>query len=164
MFFTRVKGYPIQEIDDIRRIPELFEFGKFWKADPKYMDIMYHPSRLQKWIKTHKNKHQDCEDFGGFWITGIIKNKLAKEVYLGVFNFIIDGEIQGHAITVFVDAENHFWYGDYNYPIRIDDKWDFARKSAEGYGSTPIVATLFKVDGITKNDTPIFGKVYAKVF
>lgn len=163
LFFTRIKHFPIEPANDINRIPERLKFGTGYKPDPK-IDIMYHPSRVQKWVETNRITHMDCDDHASYWISVILKSDLAKEVYLGTFQFILDGKIQGHALVIFKDVENHWWCADYKYPIKLDDKWDFAWKSAESFNSTPIVATTFRVNKITKNDTPILGKVQAKVF
>jgi hypothetical protein len=163
LFFTRKHGHPVETVDSINRIPEKLDFGNDYKPDPK-IDTMYHPSRVQKMLDTETFKHFDCDDHAIYWATVIKKSNLAKKVWLGIVRFVVNGITEGHVVCVYQDDSGQYWWGDYNYPNKIDDKWDYAEMAAQGYASHAYAAALIEVNGVKENDTPVLGKYSCKSF
>jgi hypothetical protein len=93
LFFTKKNGHAVKTVTDIRRIPELLDFGNDYKADPR-MDVFYHPSRVQRMLDNRSFKHFDCEDHAGYFTTVILKSKLAPKVYLGILMFVLNGKTE----------------------------------------------------------------------
>jgi len=157
LFFTRKHGHVVKTQDSIRKIPEFLNFGNSYKPDPK-VDILYHPSKVQKMFDTKTFKHVDCEDHASYWATVILKSNLAPKAWLGILFYIQDGKTAGHVVCVFQDSDKNYWWGDYNYPEKLEGKWDWADKAAAGYGSVPFASAMIEVKKIKSNDTPVLGK------
>jgi hypothetical protein len=145
-------------------IVKALNYGKLYKNDNVanvFKDYLIHPSTIQ--CRLEKNiLFGDCDDHAIYWCTAIKKSKLAKKVWFSFFTMKgrwPDDTYSSHAVCVFQDFEDKYYWCDYTRPNLIEKIEDFQVKSAEKYGCVPVCGAMWEIYNVLDDDTPIFREI-----
>ena len=162
MRLTRKCKTKVATYSDIAGIPKALDYGRDWRPDPlnEKLDVLMHPTKFQQRINKgrpgEKDVLGDCDDHAMYWCVTLLKSGLAAKVWFSSFQYWDSNDVVGgHAVCTFEDSNGQLWWADCHMPVKMTDRWDFAKAHAS---VTPIIATRFEIKKITKNDTPRFGK------
>jgi hypothetical protein len=113
---TYSPNYKIPQYNSITQIQEATSKLK-WTTDPwdGKLDIVKHSTFMQEAIEKHPDYSGDCDDFANYWVASILKNNLAKNVYVG-FGFWrgrLPKDIVGHACCVFEKDNKWYWVSNW---------------------------------------------------
>lgn len=161
--FTIFKGHPVEAVENVNLIAERLEFGTLWKSDPR-IDIMYHPSKTQRWVDLHAFKHFDCEDHSAYSSAVLLKSNLVKKIWIAVYYMEFRKQITGHSFYVYEDFDGTYHWADYSFPKKTNSLWDSVYENAKEFHSKPFGAVMIEVKDISDNDTLEFGKTLFKKF
>ena len=126
-----------------------------------FKDYLIHPRVIQCRLEK-KIPFGDCDDHAIYWCTAIKKSKLAKKVWFSFFTMKgrwPDDSYNAHAVCVFQDNHNRFFWCDYSDPRQIKNLADFQVESAARYGCDAVCGAMWEVIEIKSDDTPIFGEI-----
>jgi len=163
--FTYKKNHPVASYEKINDIPLTLKWGSLYKYDPP-RDPVYHPTQIQKSLD-EGNKIGDCDDHAIYWSAALIKNKLAKRVWLSMYFFTTaNGAREGHAICVFQGFDDKFYWGDYSTPTPVEisnsflpSTFEWLETAMKSYGAVSISkAYMFEVKRLNRRDTPVLSK------
>jgi hypothetical protein len=145
-------------------IVKALNYGKLYKHDNVanvFKDYLIHPSTIQ--CRLEKNiLFGDCDDHAIYWCTAIKKSKLAKKVWFSFFTMKgrwPDDTYNSHAVCVFQDFEDKYYWCDYSSPREIEKIEDFQTKSAERYGCDAVCGAMWEICSVLDDDTPVFGEI-----
>ena len=162
MRFTKIPSKRVGYYHNSVEIANDMGWGKRYKKDPLNgkLDYLAHPSRLAKNVED-RSPFGDCDDHAIYWCVALLKNKIAERAWFCFYSMEKDnGETSAHAICVFQDHEDMFYWCDYNLPVFLDeyrDKWPY--RSAEAFGAQPYAAVMVEVKKVLEDDTPVFGEI-----
>lgn len=163
MVLTRHKKTPVKEFLSYREILEELDFGNKWRQDPLggKLDVLTHPTRIQKRLNEGLDKIEDCDGHAAYWSVALLKSRLASKCWFSFFQMKNrdTGKITGHVVCVFEDFLGKTKWCDYAMPSAIQNKWDWAVQSANHYNGDVVAAAMIEVKTITKNDSIRFGKI-----
>lgn len=163
--FTYKKDHPIAKYETITSIPLALKWGNLYKADP-LRDPVYHPTQIQKSLDEGK-KIGDCDDHAIYWCASLLKNKLAKRVWLSMYFFTTaNNKREGHAICVFQGLDDKFYWGDYSTPVPVEIRsfllptaFEWLETAMKAYGAVKISsACMFEVKRLNWRETPVLTK------
>lgn len=136
-------------------------YGKLYKPDnlaEVFKDYLIHPRVIQCRLNA-VIPMGDCDDHAIYWCTVLKKSKLVKKVWFSFFTMKAkwpDDTYSAHAVCVFEDFEGKYFWCDYKNPHEIEKLEDFQTKSAEGYGCEAVCGSMWEIESLEKDDTPIF--------
>ena len=163
MFVTKFSSntLPVRTILHSDQLASLIEVCKYYRKDPLNgkFDYLAHPTRLEYNISNKdKGMFGDCDDYAIYWISALLKAKIAKEAWFSFYIFRDKGEMnkKGHAICVYRDYEGQLWQADYRQPKRIEKMGDWLYTNRPG--CTPYWGAMFNTtrDG---DDNCSFGDI-----
>lgn len=163
-FFVRNRKHPVKVYKNIAEIPVALSWGTRYKPDPIGRNPILHPTEIQKRIEKDE-LIADCEDHACYWAAALIKSKLAKKVWMGVFWYYrADGTFGGHAVCVFLGLDGKMYYADYGMPVENiapiagPDAFGWLSSAFPAYGKKLVSASMTSFRGLNKRDTLKFGK------
>ncbi len=162
---TRRRYITFPRVSSTIEIIQALDSSKGWTADPikGVLDIMYHPSRLQHHIDT-KTLLGDCDDYSAYTAHQLLASKLATQVWCGSIQFLRDGKMAGHVLTIFVGNDSVPKWMDYYDAAAFDGEWGWAQAAAAQFGGTLLCATKTKVKGLSKHGRIRLGSGTSKRF
>lgn len=145
------------------QIIKTLNYGKLYKHDNianVINDYLIHPRVIQCRLQQEKS-FGDCDDHAIYWCAAIKKSNLAKRVWFSIFTMKgrwPDDTYQSHAVCVFQENDEKFYWCDYKNPNLIENIEDFQVKSANLYGCDAVCGTIWEIIEVKNDDTPVFGK------
>lgn len=156
MLLSRRKDHVIPQYTDVRSILEALGFGMKYRADPPTFDYMSHPTRVQRLIDRGE-RVGDCDDHASYTATALLKSNLVRCAWIGFIAYRdAQGELKGHALTVYDTIYDSIFWLDYNLPRKIESQWDWVKHFEEN-GCEVLAANMIHVSHVDKNDRPVFG-------
>lgn len=162
MWYSRYNKIEVKTYKNAEEISKALGHGKHYRYD-KLMgyksDHVTHPTRFQKRIEEGK-KLGDCDDHAIYWCVSLLKSGLVEKTWYAYYSMINPDtkKRSAHAVCVFVDKKNQFYWADYGNPRKINKARNFMIASASKHKSVPVVGALIHINDILDDDTPVFGK------
>ena len=157
------KDVHLRKAENIYDIPEFFDWGTRYRADPLngVFDYLTHPTRLQDNIDQEK-LFGDCDDHAIYWATVLKKSKLVDRVWFGYYSMLKKGNgmMSAHALCIYEKDGKEYWC-DYRLPNRVE-KNEWMIDSSDIYQCEYIAAAKFEIENVGPCDTPKLGK--AEIF
>lgn len=164
MWWSKSKKFRVAKYENVEEIPKAFKNGRNYRPDLIFgshkSDHLTHPTELEERISKGES-FGDCDDHAIYWCAALVKSGLAKKVWFAFYSMehVETKKRQAHAVCVFYGNDEKFYWADYRNPRKIDEVKDFMHQSARNYNCAPIAAAIWVVEGLSKDDTPQFGKI-----